>query len=657
MLLSAVGPFCGLRAFRSVVEGVFRCFPFCQVASTAGSEAGTAPVEDPLDDSFGALEGPSQIECSSGPSPASQMTPLEETVMRSLLDLHPSVSMRMLTALRASLDHMVKVADPDGSFHYDWLVGSLYSGSDIGMTVVNYQCAMWKQMLGVRVVPKCVYQVELNPEKRRHLMEHTVALHTFDDVAKVVNEQRQYCFRQKRDVVMPWAHTLMAGFPCTTRARTSRKGHEGKGCVQRAEGETGAGFGEVKKFIISTKPRLVILENVIGLMEQPSESDAEDVSDADFILQELWKGGYWCHWFRFDAHNYGSPAVRERIYMIGILGKPASTDALTLAHDIFRSLKRDPVPMQNFVEQNSVARQRISAQIRMPQVTPKAKQSESATFRDEHLELFRCAHIEWPVVVDDLDLDYYQFSQPWIGNDRVVEEVVFLDKVFPARFDIEFVDANKSIAWLTGWSLGAPEEEYHRRLAVSPWRSSPSTMVPGSILVVRFRESHVRILEGWEHMMIGWHPTNFNPKHVAASHECLVSMAGNAFSGFAAHPVFVAGLCMTGGLCSEKAVQGEKSDELLLASSEDLGSLEVIVVVVVDGSAIVASTTTVSVHIRGYGMHDHRRCFHHHCLCSHTWTWLCQECARTHCACHDTTAYHDVDDLAKDDNDWEFEAM
>ena len=98
------------------------------------------------------------------------MTPLEEIVMRSLLDMHPSVSMRMLTAFRASLGHMVKVADPDGSFHYDWLVGSLYSGSDIGMAVVNYQCAMWKQMLGVRVVPKCVYQVELSPEKRGHLL-------------------------------------------------------------------------------------------------------------------------------------------------------------------------------------------------------------------------------------------------------------------------------------------------------------------------------------------------------------------------------------------------------------------------------------------------------------------------------------------------------
>ena len=78
---------------------------------------------------------------------------------------------------------------------------------------------------------------------------------------------------------------------------------------------------------------------------------------------------------------------------------------------------------------------------------------------------------------------------------------------------------------------------------------------------------------------------------------------------------------MAGGLCSEKAVQGEKSDELLLASSEDLGSLEVIAVVVVDGSAIVASITTASVHIDGHGMHAHRRCFHHHCLGSHTWIW------------------------------------
>ena len=530
------------------------------------------------------------------------MTPLEETVMRSLLDLHPSVSMRMLTALRASLDHMVKVADPDGSFHYDWLVGSLYSGSDIGMTVVNYQCAMWKQMLGVRVVPKCVYQVELNPEKRRHLMEHTVALHTFDDVAKVVNEQRQYCFRQKRDVVMPWAHTLMAGFPCTTRARTSRKGHEGKGCVQRAEGETGAGFGEVKKFIISTKPRLVILENVIGLMEQPSESDAEDVSDADFILQELWKGGYWCHWFRFDAHNYGSPAVRERIYMIGILGKPASTDALTLAHDIFRSLKRDPVPMQNFVEQNSVARQRISAQIRMPQVTPKAKQSESATFRDEHLELFRCAHIEWPVVVDDLDLDYYQFSQPWIGNDRVVEEVVFLDKVFPARFDIEFVDANNSIAWLTGWSLGGTG----RRIS-STTGSFPMAFFPNDA-------------GSWEHFGCSISRKPCSNLGGLGTHEH-DRVASNKFQPEArccfARVLGVHGwecvfrLCCPPSFCSWTLYDGW----LVLWESSSRREVRRAAAGQFGGSWLFRS------HRRRRRRWLGHRCFHHHCLCSHTWIW------------------------------------
>ena len=46
--------------------------------------------------------------------------------------------------------------------------------------------------------------------------------------------------------------------------------------------------------------------------------------------------------------------------------------------------------------------------------------------------------------------------------------------------------------------------------------------------------------------LIGWSQLNYAPSVAVAPHDCLVSMAGNAFSGFAAHPAFTVAFMMTG---------------------------------------------------------------------------------------------------------------
>ena len=64
------------------------------------------------------------------------------------------------------------------------------------------------------------------------------------------------------------------------------------------------------------------------------------------------------------------------------------------------------------------------------------------------------------------------------------------------------------------------------------------------MMLMRVRNQYIRILEGWEHMaMVGWdRKKRFCPGRPTISHEGLVSVAGNAFSGFAVFPVLVAGL-------------------------------------------------------------------------------------------------------------------
>ena len=233
--------------------------------------------------------------------------------------LNPKVSLHLWRMLNEATKTMVPVAPAqssgsgDAGQKYVWHVGSLFSGSDIALVVGHYVCALWKTIAGVDVEIQCVFQVEKDEEKRAHLLNHTCATHTFDDVSKVASQQRLHCFRTNQDVLLPWAHTLFSGFPCTNRAKTSRTSHLSKGCVQKGTGVTGKGFGDTFAIVERHRPRLVILENVVGLLEQPGEDDPEEVSDADWIVEQFVSIGYWAAWFRFDAREYGSFVVRERI--------------------------------------------------------------------------------------------------------------------------------------------------------------------------------------------------------------------------------------------------------------------------------------------------------------------------------------------------------
>ena len=79
---------------------------------------------------------------------------------------------------------------------------------------------------------------------------------------------------------------------------------------------TGKGFGDTFAIVERHRPRLVILEHVVGLLEQPGEDDPEEVSDADWIVEQFVSIGYWAAWFRFDAREYGPFVVRERMCCI-----------------------------------------------------------------------------------------------------------------------------------------------------------------------------------------------------------------------------------------------------------------------------------------------------------------------------------------------------
>ena len=161
-----------------------------------------------------------------------------------------------------------------------------------------------------------------------------------------------------------------------------------------------------------------------------------------------------------------------------------------------------------------------------------------------HIALVR---LEWPVKPETLPVDYYRLPSPGEIGTRVFEEAVFMDKVFPPAHDVEFLDLNIGISWHLGWKNGSSVEDFAHLIEKSPWTPRPMTMISKSILLMRLRGQHIRILDGWEHMqLIGWDHRIWDESVDKPAHETMVSLSGNAFSGFAVHPVMMIGVALSG---------------------------------------------------------------------------------------------------------------
>jgi site-specific DNA-cytosine methylase len=170
----------------------------------------------------------------------------------------------------------------------------------------------------------------------------------------------------------------------------NKAAHTQKTCVQDAVGTTGTGFATTKGVIAMQRPRLVILENVPTLQERP---DPESMSDAEYIVAELQALGYWSKWFRFDAREFGSLPCRERIYLVGVLNLPQSAmqEAESLAHEVFCAAKRGALDSSEFVCHDRIRLVSARNELRFAGMKAKQKNSDNASFRDEHFELFKFA--------------------------------------------------------------------------------------------------------------------------------------------------------------------------------------------------------------------------------------------------------------------------
>ena len=98
---------------------------------------------------------------------------------------------------------------------------------------------------------------------------------------------------------------LCAGFPCQSFSIAGKRGG--------FEDTRGTLFFEISRIIKQKQPRLLLLENVKGLL---SHDKGRTFATVITTLDEL---GYDCQWQVLNSKNFGVPQNRERVFIIGHL--------------------------------------------------------------------------------------------------------------------------------------------------------------------------------------------------------------------------------------------------------------------------------------------------------------------------------------------------
>ena len=105
---------------------------------------------------------------------------------------------------------------------------------------------------------------------------------------------------------VPEHDILVGGFPCQDVSIAGKR-----------EGLCGARSGmffEIIRILREKQPRIILLENVRGLL---SSNQGWDFAR---VLIELENVGYSCEWQVFNSKNHGVPQNRERVFIVGHLG-------------------------------------------------------------------------------------------------------------------------------------------------------------------------------------------------------------------------------------------------------------------------------------------------------------------------------------------------
>lgn len=139
---------------------------------------------------------------------------------------------------------------------------------------------------------KVTFQCEIKPFAQKVLKKHWPLIPLHDDIRTLKAHE------------IPTADLYCGGFPCQDVSLANQ------GKRQGLKGARSGLFFEFARIIEENKPRWIIIENVIGLL------NSNEGNDFRLVLETLDEFGYGVAWRVFDAKYFGTPQRRRRVFIV-----------------------------------------------------------------------------------------------------------------------------------------------------------------------------------------------------------------------------------------------------------------------------------------------------------------------------------------------------
>lgn len=172
---------------------------------------------------------------------------------------------------------------------------------------------------------ECVFASELDPVLREtYKLNWGKDINIHGDIRKIVKDNIE---------IIPDHDILCAGFPCQPFSKAGKQ--------LGREDERGTLFDEIVKILEARTPKFFILENVRFIAKHNNE-ETWNAMKADF--QRL---GYDVDHRDYSPHDFGIPQHRQRIFIVGALGKNALNH---FSFDKVDKHKKSIIELENFIE-------------------------------------------------------------------------------------------------------------------------------------------------------------------------------------------------------------------------------------------------------------------------------------------------------------------
>jgi len=154
---------------------------------------------------------------------------------------------------------------------------------------------------------KCVGFSEIDKYAIQVYKKHFPKHHNYGDITKI-NVQK-----------LPDFDLIVGGFPCQSFSIAGKRGG--------FKDTRGTLFFNIAKIIKAKRPRLLLLENVKGLL---SHDEGNTFATIISTIDEL---GYDCQWQVLNSKNFGVPQNRERVFIVGNLRGTSRSKVFPIGKD------------------------------------------------------------------------------------------------------------------------------------------------------------------------------------------------------------------------------------------------------------------------------------------------------------------------------------